>query len=456
MRILLIVTLLAFMTGCVSSFTVPGYSGGTVFIYCHYERGDIIDKKYFCMAPEYNMSQSCEVKIRASSQNTWQHRGRFSLYDDTERNLFTVVIRQLTREDEGIYWCGVDKPGVPDSYTKVEMEVKDDKCCNKSVTETVDLGGEANIICNYPEKHEESIKYFCKERNESDCEYKISTKHYITSGRYTLSKKRTERHYTVIIRGLTEDDGGIYWCGEEKEGSYIALIKLVNLLVRTPSKPSTSSPAPPKSSISFSAPSKPSTSSPAPSKPSTSSPAPSKPSTSSPAPSKPSTSSPAPSKPSTSSPTLSSSSTLTGPGTPGIILVCVCLVVFLLVVSLFIVYRWKHNKTTANSSGKRVNRDTEINREGFHAGGDYVEIDERPLQSERGNTTASIYTTIDFHKDPSCPNEATTTISKEDTSSCDCATVNVDQNSTYPTVNHPHSTSEAPSIYSTVSKQGDT
>ncbi|XP_034149972.1 polymeric immunoglobulin receptor isoform X3 [Esox lucius] len=396
MRILLIVTLLAFMTGCVSSFTVPGYSGGTVFIYCHYERGDIIDKKYFCMAPEYNMSQSCEVKIRASSQNTWQHRGRFSLYDDTERNLFTVVIRQLTREDEGIYWCGVDKPGVPDSYTKVEMEVKDDKCCNKSVTETVDLGGEANIICNYPEKHEESIKYFCKERNESDCEYKISTKHYITSGRYTLSKKRTERHYTVIIRGLTEDDGGIYWCGEEKEGSYIALIKLVNLLVRTPSKPSTSSP------------------------------------------------------------TLSSSSTLTGPGTPGIILVCVCLVVFLLVVSLFIVYRWKHNKTTANSSGKRVNRDTEINREGFHAGGDYVEIDERPLQSERGNTTASIYTTIDFHKDPSCPNEATTTISKEDTSSCDCATVNVDQNSTYPTVNHPHSTSEAPSIYSTVSKQGDT
>ncbi|XP_034149971.1 polymeric immunoglobulin receptor isoform X2 [Esox lucius] len=424
MRILLIFTLLAFMTGCVSSFTVPGYSGGTVFIYCHYERGDIIDKKYFCMAPEYNMSQSCEVKIRASSQNTWQHRGRFSLYDDTERNLFTVVIRQLTREDEGIYWCGVDKPGVPDSYTKVEMEVKDDKCCNKSVTETVDLGGEANIICNYPEKHEESIKYFCKERNESDCEYKISTKHYITSGRYTLSKKRTERHYTVIIRGLTEDDGGIYWCGEEKEGSYIALIKLVNLLVRkgapsliaeyaclSPSHhPHNENKKPP----------------------------------------------PAPSKPSTSSPALSSSSTLTGPGTPGIILVCVCLVVFLLVVSLFIVYRWKHNKTTANSSGKRVNRDTEINREGFHAGGDYVEIDERPLQSERGNTTASIYTTIDFHKDPSCPNEATTTISKEDTSSCDCATVNVDQNSTYPTVNHPHSTSEAPSIYSTVSKQGDT
>ncbi|XP_038820182.1 CMRF35-like molecule 5 [Salvelinus namaycush] len=125
----------------------------------------------------------------------------------------------------------------------------------------------------------------------------------------------------------------------------------------------------------------------------------------------------------------------------------------------------------ADSTAPRVNTDTRINIEGCHGDGDYEEIKDRPLQSSSGSETTSIYSTaklptspsnslnyanVNFHKNPSCPNEATAAIAKKGTFSGDYATVSVSQNPAYSTVNHPHSSSEAPPIYSTVSKSRDT
>ncbi|XP_038839364.1 uncharacterized protein LOC120037264 [Salvelinus namaycush] len=180
----------------------------------------------------------------------------------------------------------------------------------------------------------------------------------------------------------------------------------------------------------------------------------------------------------------SSSSSLNGSGTSVVIMVSVSLVVLLLVISLIIVYRWKYNKATGSvSSTHRVSPDTGINEGGCHGDGDYEEIMERPLRSDSGAATSTIdttanlptshsdslhYASVNFHKNPSGPNEATDTITKEGscpneataaittkgTSSCDYATVN--KSPAYSTVNHPHSCSEAPPIYSTISKPRDT
>ncbi|KAK6300999.1 hypothetical protein J4Q44_G00290970 [Coregonus suidteri] len=169
-------------------------------------------------------------------KNSWQHSGRFSLYDNTGRNYFKVIIRQLTKQDEGTYWCGVDKPNAPDSYTKVELDVKKDDCCEKSVTETVYLGGEATISCNYPEGHEDSTKYFCKESNDfKTCVYMIAAyQRTAKAGRFSVSDNRRVKSYSVTISDLTEDDTGTYWCGVETsrtEDRYIALITQVKLRV---------------------------------------------------------------------------------------------------------------------------------------------------------------------------------------------------------------------------------
>uniref|UniRef100_A0A674CHW9 CMRF35-like molecule 8 n=1 Tax=Salmo trutta TaxID=8032 RepID=A0A674CHW9_SALTR len=147
------------------------------------------------------------------------------------------------------------------------------------------------------------------------------------------------------------------------------------------------------------------------------------------------------------------------------------MLLLVLVVSLLIVYRGKFNKETADSSAPRVNTDTRINRECCHGDCDYEEIKDRPLLSSSGGETTTIYSTanlptspsdslnyasVNFHKDASFPNETTVAIAKEGTSSGDYATVNVSQKPAYSTVNHPHNSSEAPPIYSTLSITRDT
>uniref|UniRef100_A0A674BMF4 CMRF35-like molecule 1 n=1 Tax=Salmo trutta TaxID=8032 RepID=A0A674BMF4_SALTR len=310
MNILLIVILLSFMTGCLSFFKVTGYSGGTVIICCHYSTEERSHEKYFCVGKN-SWSLSCEDQIRSVLKNTWVHSGNFSLYDNTGENYFKVIIRQLTRQDEGTYWCGVDKPTLPDSYTKVELDVKEVKSTNTTTTTTA--------------------------------------------------------------------------TSDPPRATFISL-------------------------------------------------------------------------------SSSSSSFLNGSGTSVVIMVSVSLVVLLLVISLIIVYRWKYKATGSVSSTHRV---------------------ERPLQSDSDAATSTIYATanlptshsdslhhdsVNFHKNPSSPNEARVTITKEGscsneataaiakggTSSCDYATVNYGQSPTYSTVNHPHSSSEAPPIYSTGSIPIDT
>ncbi|KAL1005431.1 hypothetical protein UPYG_G00059060 [Umbra pygmaea] len=241
MRSWLIFTLLSFITGNVTSLVVTGYTGGTIITYCHYSKEERNYNKYFCLG-QYRVG--CQDKIRTGDKNTLQHNDRFSLYENSEENYFMVVIRQLTRQDEGMYQCGVDIPFVGDSYIKVELKVKDEECCKKSVTQTGYLGRDVNIICNYPEDYKNSIKYFCKERSDfKTCSFLISAHHDSATraaGKFSLTDNRTERRYTVTISNLTEDDAGTYWCGLETrtEARYIALITAIKLCVIT-SQPST-------------------------------------------------------------------------------------------------------------------------------------------------------------------------------------------------------------------------
>ncbi|XP_045565601.1 uncharacterized protein DDB_G0271670 isoform X3 [Salmo salar] len=514
MRILLIVILLSFMTGCLSSFKVTGYSGGTVIIYCHYYTEERSHEKYFCKGHN-SWSLSCKDIIRTGLKNTWVHRSRFSLYDNTGGNYFKVIIRQLTRQDEGTYWCGVDKPNILDSYTKVELDVKKDDCCEKSLTETAFLGGEATIRCNYPEDHEDSIKYFCKESNGfKTCVNMISANQTTTkAGRFSVSDNRRERFSTVTISNLTEDDTGTYWCGVETsrtEQRYITLITQVKLDVIVKSTNTTTTTTatsdPPRATfISLSSSSSSSlngsvkstnttTTTTATSDPpratfislSSSSSSSLNGSVKSTNTTTTTTATSDPPRATFISLSSSSSSSLNGSGTSVVIMVSVSLVVLLLVISLIIVCRWKYKKATGSvSSTHRVSPDTGNNEGGCHGDGDYEEIMERPLQSDSDAATFTIYATanlptshsdslhhdsVNFHKNPSspnearvtitkegsCSNEATAAIAKEDTSSCDYATVNYGQSPTYSTVNHPHSSSEAPPIYSTGSIPIDT
>ncbi|XP_060776094.1 CMRF35-like molecule 8 [Neoarius graeffei] len=121
MKILLIFTLCLISDGGASK-EVTGYSGGGVLIKCKYDTEYTQNPKYFC---KDSWAPGCYDQIRSGDKSEWVKSGRFSLFDDTKSAEFRVMIRELTVQDTGTYHCGVDISGQTDSYTAVELKVKE-------------------------------------------------------------------------------------------------------------------------------------------------------------------------------------------------------------------------------------------------------------------------------------------------------------------------------------------
>lgn len=76
-------------------------------------------------------------------------------------------------------------------------------------------GKELSVKCHYDRDLINNNTFFCKGDDLSFCEtsgVKVS-KEKITNGRFSLIDDRYERVFTVTITNLTEEDSGIYWCG---------------------------------------------------------------------------------------------------------------------------------------------------------------------------------------------------------------------------------------------------
>lgn len=74
-------------------------------------------------------------------------------------------------------------------------------------------GDELSVQCH--SDHDVINKFLCKGEDLSLCEtsgVKVS-KGKITNGRFSLSDDTSARGFTVTITNLTEEDSGIYWCG---------------------------------------------------------------------------------------------------------------------------------------------------------------------------------------------------------------------------------------------------
>ncbi|XP_034149976.1 CMRF35-like molecule 5 [Esox lucius] len=91
---------------CVTSevITRRGQEGGSTSIECPYDQGWETYTKYF-----YKGIWAHRVPVIQSNQpSSWTSNGRYSLYDDRERRVFTVIISNLTLQDTDTYWCFID------------------------------------------------------------------------------------------------------------------------------------------------------------------------------------------------------------------------------------------------------------------------------------------------------------------------------------------------------------
>lgn len=99
--------------GCVplrGPSTVAGAVGESLSVRCQYEEKYKSNAKYWCRV---SLLLPCNdiVKTRGSNE---ARNGRVSIRDHPATLTFTVTLENLTREDEGIYKCGVDIPFIYD------------------------------------------------------------------------------------------------------------------------------------------------------------------------------------------------------------------------------------------------------------------------------------------------------------------------------------------------------
>ncbi|XP_036804877.1 CMRF35-like molecule 3 isoform X1 [Oncorhynchus mykiss] len=107
---------------CVLSgvITMRWKEGGNGHINCPYDRGYKNNPKY--LSKGTYRDRVVVIQTQTHRHPAVTHKGRFSLYDDTKRRVFSVTITNLVLEDSGTYWCGVDTWG-PDQPTEVRLTV---------------------------------------------------------------------------------------------------------------------------------------------------------------------------------------------------------------------------------------------------------------------------------------------------------------------------------------------
>ncbi|EHH58318.1 hypothetical protein EGM_08139 [Macaca fascicularis] len=102
--------------------TVDGPVGGSLSVQCWYEEKYKTLNKYWCRPL---LVLQCD-KIVETEGPAGKMNGRVSIMDCPQNLSFTVTLENLTEEDAGTYWCGVDTPwhqDLHDPYVQVEVSV---------------------------------------------------------------------------------------------------------------------------------------------------------------------------------------------------------------------------------------------------------------------------------------------------------------------------------------------
>ncbi|XP_060774475.1 polymeric immunoglobulin receptor-like [Neoarius graeffei] len=215
-------------------------AGGGINIKCRYEDEYKDKPKSFC---KNGADQWCFNQITTKLNSEWSHDGRFSVHDSRSAGFFSVFIRELITEDTGTYSCAVVVSDEIETYTVVKLNVTEDLSYEKSISETVHVGGDLNISCKYPESLRSDPKFLCRKTlQQAACFYKGSVKDsrkYVNEGKFSLYDDRAKQIFTVSIRNVTEQDSGEYWCGAEGAGTsdhgYKVYFTQINLRAADPS-----------------------------------------------------------------------------------------------------------------------------------------------------------------------------------------------------------------------------
>ncbi|KAF5882399.1 polymeric immunoglobulin receptor-like isoform X4, partial [Clarias magur] len=91
--------------------------GGDLNISCKYPESLRSNPKFLCNTSLHESVSFYKESVKESMK--YVNMGKFSLYDDGERRILTVSIRNVTERDAGEYWCGAEAAWESDQGYKV-------------------------------------------------------------------------------------------------------------------------------------------------------------------------------------------------------------------------------------------------------------------------------------------------------------------------------------------------
>ncbi|XP_055112742.1 CMRF35-like molecule 9 isoform X7 [Symphalangus syndactylus] len=113
---------------------ISGFEGDTVSLQCIYREELRDHRKYWCRKGGILFAR-CSGTIYAGEEGQETTEGRVSIRDSRQELSLIVTLWNLTLQDAGKYWCGVEKRG-PDESLLISLFVFPGPCCPPSPSPT--------------------------------------------------------------------------------------------------------------------------------------------------------------------------------------------------------------------------------------------------------------------------------------------------------------------------------
>ncbi|XP_017538962.2 polymeric immunoglobulin receptor-like isoform X1 [Pygocentrus nattereri] len=204
---------------CGGSMTVTAQLGQSVsFSFGYSEKTTLNAQRVFKM---HKHSVDRMISTTGTPVRLDEDMRRFSISDNSETKVVRVSIKNVTVDDAGLYFCGVQISGSPVSSTSAIKDVH--LIVHPTVTGskmTSYEGDTVEVRCPYSSKYKPSSKHICK---EGEC---FTERRNLRSQATQRTPNKTERFsvhdditagvFSVNISRVKAEDAGRYWCGVEK------------------------------------------------------------------------------------------------------------------------------------------------------------------------------------------------------------------------------------------------
>ncbi|XP_056317273.1 polymeric immunoglobulin receptor [Danio aesculapii] len=186
--------------------SVTGIAGGSVILNFQYTNKMTKESaKSFCRVSDGECTKA-QSHLYLPAKN-------FTMTEDKSVDFLSVLIRNLTINDRGMYgWKANNK-----WLKEVKLDVQQEPCCGRSEEQTAYELGAAVIHCRYPKTLHDYPKQLFKLQNgslHSVFTYKgVFSPMETSDPRYSMNVDHGEEHlFTVTLINVSRHDEGLYFC----------------------------------------------------------------------------------------------------------------------------------------------------------------------------------------------------------------------------------------------------